>query len=211
MKKIIRSLCVILILSSCQEERNIPENFDYGTVENGVYRNKFFNLELSYNEDWSLKSTEQMTEMSEQVRKFVNEDEGNLKKNAKASEVNFAELFALFKFPTGTVSEFNPSLIINAENLKSLPEIKTPEDYINETKALLDDGPLTFVYREKPSSITIDGKQFAVIEVYNSDYNITQEFFATLQNGFVVAMVISYNDATQKASLHKMIDNLKFK
>ncbi|MEO5789237.1 MAG: hypothetical protein ACOH2D_12095 [Gelidibacter sp.] len=210
MKTIILSLCVVLLLSSCKEENKIPENFDYGTIENGVYSNKFFNLELSYNKDWSPKSREQMTEMTEQVREFVNGDNENLKATSKASEVNFAELFAIFKFPKGTVSEFNPSLIINAENLKSLPQIKTPKDYINETKSMLDSGPLNFVYKEKPNSITIGGKEFASMEVFSPDYDITQEFFVAFDNGFAIAMVISYNDDLQKESLHKMIDNLKF-
>ena len=209
MNKIFLSLCVILLASSCKDEHKISEDFDHGKIENGVYSNEFFNFEVPYNQDWSVKSRDQMTEMTEEVRDFV--DQGNLETTPKETQINFAQLFALFKFPIGTVSEFNPSLIINAENLKSLSAIKTPKDYINETKILLDEGPMNFVYKEKPYSITIGSKEFATMEVYNQDYNITQEFFAAIHHGFAIAMVISYNDDAQKESLHKMIDNLKFK
>ena len=210
MKKIILSLCVVLFLSSCKDENKLPENFDYGTVENGIYINNFFNLELAYNTEWSPKSRAQMTEMTEQVREVVDGENEDLKAKSKASEINFAELFALFKYPKGTVSEFNPSLIINAENLKNLPAIKTTKDYITETKDMLDGGPLNFVYKERPDAITIGGKEFATMEVFSPDYDITQEFLVTFDKGFAIAIVISYNDDIQKESLHKMIDNLKF-
>jgi len=48
------------------------------------------------------------------------------------------------------------------------------------------------------------------MEIHNQDYNITQEYFATLRNGFAITIVASYNTDAQREDLYKMLDNLKF-
>jgi len=127
MKKIILSLCVVLLMSSCKEEAKIPENFDYGNTENGIYKNEFFNFEMPYNEEWSVQTREQMAKISQSGQDIMAGDNQKLKNTLKASQVNVADLFALFKFPVGSVPDNNPSIIINAENLKSFPAVKTPQ------------------------------------------------------------------------------------
>ncbi|MEO8774402.1 MAG: hypothetical protein ABI263_07075 [Gelidibacter sp.] len=205
------SLCVVLFIYSCKEENKIPENFDYGTVENGVYANDFFNFELSFDKDWSVQSKDQMAEMTKKGQDLITGKNELLKKNLKASQVNVAELFAVFKFPVGTGSVYNPSLIINAENLKGFPDVRKPKDYMDAVRSLLDEAPMKLIYKEQHYSKIIGGKEFVSMEIYNQDYNVSQEYFSTIQKGFAIIMVISYNDDAQKEELYKIIDNLKFK
>lgn len=211
MKKTILSLSILLILSSCKEQKKIPENFDYGTVENGIYSNKFFNFDLSFDKDWSVQSKEEMAEMSKIGQDILIGESESLKKNFKASQVNVAELFGVFKFPVGTVSVYNPSLIINAENLKDFPDVRKPKDYMDSVRNLLDQAPFTLIYKKKLYSKIIGGKEFVAMEIYNQDYNVTQEYFSTIHKGFAIVMVISYDDDDQKEELYKIIDNVKFK
>ena len=123
MKKIILSCCAVLLLLSCKDDVKIPENFDYGKIENGVYDNKFFNFELAFNDQWSVQTKEQMHQMSENSRNTMAGNNQNLKNTLQASQINVADLFSIFKFPVGSVTGGNASLIINAENWKSLIKI----------------------------------------------------------------------------------------
>lgn len=211
MKKIILSLCVVLFISSCEETNKIPENFDYGTVENGVYSNTFFNFDLSFDKDWSVQSKEQMAEMTQKGQDLITGENERLKKNLKASQVNVAELFAVFKFPVETVSVYNPSLIMNAENLKGFPEVRKPKDYMDAVRSLLDEAPMTLIYKKQHYSKIIGGKEFVAMEIYNQDYDVNQEYFSTLHKGFAVIMVISYDGDDQKEELYKILNTLKFK
>lgn len=211
MKKVLLSLCVVLIFSSCKENVKIPENFDYGKIENSVYSNEFFNFELPFNENWSAQTKEQMYQMSENSRDVMAGDNQNLKNTLKASQVNVADLFAVFKFPVGTTQGGNASLIINAENLKSFPKVRTPNDYIAAARKLLDETPLILIYKQEPNAKTIGSKEFMTMEIFNQEYNISQEYFVTLRNGFAISMVATYDNAEDQLELYKMIDNLKFK
>ncbi len=210
MKKIILSFCVVLLLSSCKDEVKIPENFDYGKIESGVYDNKFFNFELAFNDQWSVQTKEEMQQMSENSRNTMAGDNQNLKSTLQASQVNVADLFSIFKFPVGSVTGGNASLIINAENLQSFPNVKTPRDYIMSARQLLDQTSLTLIYKKEPYTKTIGGKQFIGMEIFNQDYNLTQDYFVTLRNGFAVSMVLSYDNAEDQQELYKMLDTIKF-
>ncbi|HUH27340.1 hypothetical protein [Gelidibacter sp.] len=210
MKKILLSFCVVLLLSSCKEEVKIPANFDYGKIENGSYDNKFFNFKLAFNDQWSVQTKEQMHQMSENSRNTMAGDNHNLKNTLKASQVNVADLFSIFKFPVGSVSGGNASLIINAENLMSFPNVKTPRDYMVAARQLLDQTSLNLIYKKEPYTITIGGKQCIGMEIFNQDYNLTQDYFVTLRNGFAISMVLSYDNAEDQQELYKMLDTLKF-
>ncbi|RXJ50278.1 hypothetical protein [Gelidibacter gilvus] len=210
MKKIILSFCVVLLLSSCKDEVKIPENFDYGKIESGVYDNKFFNFELAFNDQWSVQTKEEMQQMSENSRNTMAGDNQNLKSTLQASQVNVADLFSIFKFPVGSVTGGNASLIINAENLQSFPNVKTPRDYIMSARQLLDQTSLTLIYKKEPYTKTIGGKQFIGMEIFNQDYNLTQDYFVTLRNGFAISMVLSYDNAEDQQELYKMLDTIKF-
>ena len=211
MKEIILSLCVILFLSSCKDAHKSSDNFDYGIIENGVYSNKFFNFELPVNDNWSVQTKEQIAEINKAGRDAMAGTNEKLKKNLTASQINVADLLAVFEFPTGTVPGTNPSLIMNAENLKNFPNVKSSEDYITSVNKLLSQTSVTLKYLKEPYKKTIGGKEFMAMEIYYEDYNITQEYIATLSNGFAISIVVAYENEDQKQELHKMIDNLKFK
>ena len=211
MKKIILIISVVLILFSCKDNKKIPENFDYGTVENGIYSNTFFNFDVSFDKDWSVQSKEEMSEMSKKGQDLILGENKTLKRSFEASQVNVAELFAVFKFPVGTVSVYNPSLIMNAENLKSFPDVRKTKDYMDAVRSLLDQAPFTLIYKKKEYSKIIGGKEFMAMEIYNEDYDVTQEYFSTIHKGFAIVMVISYDDDNQKEELYKIIDHVKFK
>lgn len=210
MKKIILSFCVVLLLSSCKDEVKIPANFDYGKIENGVYDNKFFNFELAFNDQWSVQTKEEMHQMSENSRNTMAGDNQNLKSTLQASQVNVADLFSIFKVPVGSVTGGNASLIINAENLRSFPNVKNPRDYMVAARQLLNQTSLKLIYKKEPYTKTIGGKQFIGMEIFNQDYNLTQDYFVTLSNGFAISMVLSYDNAEDQQELYKMLDTLKF-
>lgn len=211
MKRIILSVCVILFLSSCMEESKSAQNFDYGKIENEVYTNEFFDFEVSINQNWSAQTQEQMAEMAKKGQEMYGGKNQEIQKTLRPSDVNVANLLAVFEFPVGSVQVINPSLVITAENLQSFPKVKASADYMTSVRKRLDKSSLLMMYIKDPYPKTIGGAEFLGMEIYNQDYNITQEYFATLRNGFAISIVIAYDTDDQKESLYKMIDNLKFK
>src|ERR1041385_3488753 len=92
-----------IILLGCNNSNNIPENFDYGKVENGAYKNNFFDLELPIPAGWNVQSKEQNDKIGEEGRKIIGEHNKELSEKIKADEVNSATLLAVFKYRDDTV------------------------------------------------------------------------------------------------------------
>ncbi|WP_027126654.1 hypothetical protein [Gelidibacter mesophilus] len=210
MKNILLILSVLCLFSSCKKDVQIPENFDYGKIENGIYSNEFFNFDLSFNEDWTVQSKDEMRQMSESSRDILAGENQNLKNSLKASQVNVADLFTIFKFPVGSVESGNASFLINAENLKAFPKVRTPKDYIAAARQLLDQSSLALNYKKEPYTKSIGGKEFMGMEIFNESYNLTQEYFVTLRHGFAISIVASYDNPDDQQELYKIIESIKF-
>ncbi|MBK9455745.1 MAG: hypothetical protein IPO24_09235 [Bacteroidetes bacterium] len=43
----------LLLVVSCKNYIGIPDNFDYGKIENNVYVNEFFGMKMPLNEGWT--------------------------------------------------------------------------------------------------------------------------------------------------------------
>ena len=209
MKKIILSVFVLLILTSCKENDPKTADFDYGTIENGVYKNNYFNFEMPVNDKWFPKSKKDRILMSSKTKKTENKSDKS--PDVKGADVKNAVLFSIAKFPAEAVQTANPSMFINSVNLEGYPNIKSPSDYIAMTRQMLDNTPLILVYKKEPYSKTIDGVEFQVMEIFNQDYEVTQEYLATLRNGFAISLVMAYTSEMQKEELYIMLDQLKFK
>lgn len=166
---------------------------------------------MPVNDNWHVQPKEEQMLLTTKNKTESKAEKAKNDQQLKASEVESAVLFFISKFPAEAVQMENPSMFINAVNLDKYPEMKTSSDYIAGTRKILDKTPLILMYNKEPYSKNIGGADFEIMEIYNQDYNLTQEYLATIKKGFAVSIVIAYTSEQQKAELYKMIDNLKFK
>ena len=214
MKKLIilpAILFAILLISGCNLlERRIPENFDYGKAENGIYKNEFFNLEVRYPQEWVVQSKEQVDALREKGGDIVAGDNESLKRAVKASEVNSAYLLTVFKYEVGAPVEFNPSFMVMAENTKMVPGIKDGKDYLFHAKKLLEQTQLGYTISDDFYHKKIGSKEFYVMEASLSagGMSVQQEYMVTVLNGFSLAFVASYGNEEQKNELYSIIEKV---
>ncbi len=107
-----------------------PKKFDYGEIENGIYSNKFFDMKMILPDKWIFQSNKEISELMKSGEKLITGNDEKLKSMLKAAKITTANLFAGFKYEKGAPVDFNPSILLVAENLKSNPGIKTGEDYL---------------------------------------------------------------------------------
>lgn len=211
MKKIIYLFIVSVLLSCSDENKNLPENFDFGKIEDGTYKNDYFDMEVLFNPNWIVQDKQEMNNLVERGSDLVTGDNKNLKSIVKASQVNTAYLLAVFKHEVGAAVEYNPSFMIVAENTKNFPGIKNGKDYLFHAKKLLKQTQMPYSFEKEVLERKIGNSLFHVMEA-RLDYMgqiIIQEYISTVNKGFSLSFIISYSTDKEKSELYEVVNNVK--
>jgi hypothetical protein len=188
----------------------MPENFDYGSVENGVYVNDYFKMRLPFDASWDVQSKEEKEEITELGKDLI--EDQNFKRSIDASEISNANLFTAFKYELGTTENYNPSISVIAENINQFPHVKRGRDYLDEAKIIMEQMALdyTFSYQDNPKILGNQSFDILNVEVdyFGSTYH--QQYMSTITKGFSLLLVISYESDAQREELEALVDNIVF-
>lgn len=211
MRKVIYLFIATVLLSCAGEEKQLPKNFDFGETGNGSYTNDYFDMEVSFDPNWVVQNQQEMNNLVERGSDIITGDDENLKSMLKASQVNTAYLLAVFKHEVGAAVEYNPSLMLIAENTKNFPGIRTGKDYLFHARSALEQTQMAYSFEKEVFERTIGDTPFHVMET-NLDFmgkTITQEYISTVNRGFSLSFVISYTTEEEKNELHDIINKVK--
>lgn len=212
MKKVISLLFIGLIVCNCKKGVNVPLSFDFGSIENGIYDNTFFKFKFPVNPDWYILDNNETDRLYEIGNEVASGDNESLKKTLDASQINLAKLFTAFREQPGTNISFNPSIIINAENLKNSLTIKTNSDYLIQAKKLLAQTQMQIEFIEEKDKVKIGSQNFGFIKLENTLETgevVTQDYYYTLKEGFVLLIIMSYVEDEGKTEVYNMFNKLK--
>lgn len=214
MKQSIKLLLFIaaLALTGCKDKPIVEqEGFDYGTVANNKYTNKFFNIEMDVPAGWDVQDQQQREAMMEEGKEIAAGDNTMMKAKIKASEINSVNLLTVYQHKVGANVEYNPSFMLVAENLKNFPNIKSGDQYLDNAKKLLTTSAMKITQiGDKYTKRTINGIDFHTMDV-TMDVNgfpVYQTYMATVKDGFAIGYIYSYGDEAQKASLEKVTNSI---
>jgi hypothetical protein len=204
----------ISILTPCCNSNSQPDNFDYGHVENGKYVNDYFDCNIKLPEAWVVQSKEQTENLANTGRKLVVGDDDKMQAALKASEINTANLLAVFQYELGSAVEYNPNIMIVAESVKNAPGIKNGSDYLFQAKRVIQQGQFKYDYLSE----TFENEKINGTEFYKMDaqlnymgLEIKQIYYSTVLKGFSFNLIISYNSEEQKEILLTSINSMIFK
>lgn len=194
-----------------ETKKNVQKEFDFGKTESGVYKNDFFEMEVSFDPNWVIQDRQQMNKLAEMGGELMTGDDKILKTALKASRVNTAYLLSISKYELGAAVESNPSFIVVAENTKNFPGIKSGKDYLFHSKKLLEQSQVPYYFEKDMFERTIGKSNFYIMEA-RFDYlnkTIIQEYSTTIINGFSLAFIVSYTTDDEKNELYEIIENIK--
>ena len=206
-------LIVTVFLVSCGP-REKPTDFDYGHTENNKYINSFFELELTLPDQWIVQTKEQVANLAKAGKDMVAGDRENLKAAIHASEVNTANLLAVFEYEVGTAVEYNPNFMLVAENLKNAPGVKTGSDYLFQSRRFLKQSQIHYNYIDEEFKKEIINNQEFYTMNCSMDYmglNIKQIYYSTIKDRFCISAIISFINDEQENNLKRIISSMNFK
>lgn len=194
-------------------EIGIPESFDYGKVENNVYRNKYFNCSMHIPKDWIVQDEETIKQLTKTASDRVAGEDEELKRAVEVGQINSANLLAVSKLDLATALEPNPNFMILAENVSRAPNITEGKDYLEQAKTLMGRTQMNYSYiSDDFKTEVINGETFHRMDVVlnMNGNNIKQCYLATIRKKFAFVVVITYFTDEEKAFIDKHIQTLKF-
>ena len=207
-------LFIAVALTGCNNKPITEEQgFEYGSVKDGRYTNKFFDIQMDVPKDWDVQSQAENDAIMEEGKNMVAGDNKNMKAALKASEINTAGLLTVFKDKPGTTPTFNPSIMLVAENLKNAPGVKTGKEYLFHSRKLMLAGQMQYNHIDEDfAKREINGWEFYTMNV-SANYSgvtVNQVYLATVKDGFALGLIYSYADEAQKAELEKLINTVDY-
>ncbi|MCF7560187.1 hypothetical protein L3X39_06010 [Sabulilitoribacter multivorans] len=211
MRKAVYLVLISVLILGCKKDVNKPQVFDYGTIENGVYSNTFFGFKLPVNDTWYVLNNDEANNVYKEGNKIAAGDNSSLKEILSASDINLAKLFTAFREEPGTSMFYNPSLLINAENLNNAANIKSTSDYLREAKKILNQTQMQIQLMEEKENVKIGSQNFGYIKLKNTfeEQDIIQDYYVTIKNGFALAIIMSYVEEEGKNEVYTMFDALE--
>ncbi|MDO9255965.1 MAG: hypothetical protein Q7U54_10670 [Bacteroidales bacterium] len=213
MKTKLSALILFAIIASTCYSQSKPIDFDYGRIENSKYLNSYFDFEITIPANWIIQNKEQMEKMAKAGMDMVVGDDANLKAAVKVSEINTANLLVVNQYERGSAVDYNPGLVIVAENIKEYPGIKTGSDYLFQVRKLLNQSQVKYDYIDTETSReSISGIDFYKMNagIEYMGIGIKQIYYSTVLKGFSLNVIISFINDEQKAGLITAIDSIKF-
>jgi len=190
--------------------KKASEEIDFGTIEDSVYRNKYFGLTLTVPDDWNVQSQEARQQLMDQGGKMLAGEDKNLKAAVKASEKQTVNLLTAFKHPMGAPVPYNPNIIAVAERIRHMPGIKTGQDYYFHAKKLIESSPMDVTVREEGVKETLGGREFAVMEVDMGmgKMVVHQKYYTAIMKGYALAFIVSYSTDEELKLLKGILDSV---
>ncbi|MDW5287271.1 hypothetical protein [Formosa sp. PL04] len=212
MKSMCLALLILCVISCKKEVKNLPEDFDFGETKDNVYINPYFGLTFEYPSDWSLQSKHDIKAITDTGEKYLARENTKMGSILKASQINTAYLFSIFRHPLKSTQDYNASLSVIAENIAGNPEIMRGRDYLFNSKELLKQTPAQYEFEEGFDTKIIDGDTFDILRAKASygRHNVEQEFFCIVRHGFSLSFILSYTNGEEKAALYKIINSIEF-
>lgn len=214
LKTYLLSILLFSFLINNMSGQTEQTNFDYGEIDNNIYKNSFFNFTINIPTDWAIQNKEQIEALKRHGEALMAGDNAQMKAILKASEINSAILLGAFKYELGSAVEYNPGISIVVENIKNFPGIKSGNEYLYQARRIMKNSQIKYDHiDEEFEKIEIDGLEFYRMnaEMNYMELNIKQIYHSTTLNGFGFSIIVSFVKESNKEELMNILKTVKFR
>lgn len=209
----VAALASIVLILGCKEKPPAERMFDEGHVDGGRYVNDYFGLSMELPKGWVLQDKKEAQALMDKGVGMISKDKEEEHMLKKAMEVQTANLVTLFHYEPGSPVSFNPSFIVMAENVHSLPGIKEGKDYLFHARQLMESSRMPFTYDGELPDMIVDGVDFQAMKmsVHSPMASVDQNYYCAVKDGFALSVVMSYQDSATADTLRSILRTTTFR
>ena len=120
------SVFLLSVVASCNVKKK-EKILNYGKIENNIYKNDFFDVQVTIPEGWAVQNQEQMEKLVDESTDKIRSGNEDIAKQIDLSQQQSVYLLTVFRNdPSVETESFNYSFLMMAEKLP-LSNIKTGE------------------------------------------------------------------------------------
>ena len=209
-------LSVIAIQAANAQKEEIPKYFDGGKVENGVFDCPYFQFKMDIPEEWVGLDDEQMTALlnANLTEEQKEEAKGGFKAMEKTKTKNLpsAVLMWALEFEPGTPVEYNPNMMVVADNADFQKELKNDHEFLDKAvNDLVAMGNFAIDTVHGIDTIVIGGKEFlrAKIDAFGMQPSST-DMMIRLEKNFFLSFIINYQSEEVKKTEWRSLESVTF-
>lgn len=187
-----------LLLSGC------TKGFSLGYLDDGMFKNDFFNISMEINEDFTVLTQEQILQMQQVEDAVVIENDEEL-----AEQQVVYHLYAL-KYPVDHIGT-NPYIAVYTENMSYLDSgVSSKEDYVSYNMSFAKEMFTLSGFEADYTGIDklwIDDRQFAtsILTTQIEDIKMNKEMFTLVKNDYAICIVIGYDTIEDREELRDYV------
>ena len=131
----------------------------------------------------------------------------------KADLINTANLLMAHQYELGALVDSNSSILIVADNISKLPDIKTSADYLVNAQNMVKEFELDIEYiDEKIEKELINGVDFYKMKIVINymGFKVNQVYYSTISKEFSLYILITFINEAQQQELLNCVHSIKF-
>ena len=210
-KRVLVTMGVLFLVAqilACKGSTSI----DSGTLDTGIYSNDFFGFSLTLPDDWHPLDQGGMNKVTQAGGSALAGKNKKIKVSIQAAKNGSYNLLMAYQHPLGTRVPFNPAIGAVAQKVDKLPGIKSGRDYLLYIKRFMANSRVRMSFSPKIERVNIDGVDFDQLyaEANMGQTVVSQEYYASVQKGYVLSFILSYVDDDQYDVLQESIESIMF-
>jgi hypothetical protein len=213
MRNFILPFLLFLMLSSCSSTEK-EKILNYGKIENNVYRNDYFAIEVKIPEGWVVQNRDQIEQLTQQGEERIKSVNKELAKQIDLSQEQTVYLLTVFKNAVEEASpenSFNNSFMLMAEKLPN-DSFQNGKQYLVKAAQMLNQSGQYQRIDEGITAMQVDGRTFYKLKAFMDTPQLTieQSIIATVWNNYALAFILTYADKEQMKELDDVISSVSF-
>jgi hypothetical protein len=181
---------------------------DSGRWDGSVFVHEGLGLRVTVPGDWIIAPDESSGQLSSAGRELLSTGDPTGSAYGAEGQPTSRQLFAVYRYPLGTVKGINPSLVAALENVAARPQIQTAADYLQMLETFLSRGGTPMTFEPIVPSSELAGQEFAVLAVTLQpapDLVIGQVYHARRVDDSVFTLVATFSTPQQWAELEAVL------
>ena len=183
-----------------------------GTIENSIYKNSYFGMEIPFQKSWHILDARMVRALEQYGAKAVAGSNRNDIEQTKHAISKVENLVMATMYPISGEGYYNPSFTCTALSLNVARNISSGKDYLLLVRN--SPAPAKFAYSD-PSDIRqsrIDGVLFYVLarNTKYSGFDIHQEIYATVVKNYLLSFILTSETNEQCTALLQVLGKVRF-
>mgnify|MGYP000884226821 CR=1 FL=1 len=213
MKNTISILLIVLVSqlfadNSKSTDKKYP--FNYGKIQDNIYTNPYFGFSITVPANWTIQNKTQIDFVMSKGKDIIEFKDEAVSKAVDKMDISSMTLLMTSKHEIGAPVDFNPSIIIMAEDVSMYPGIKKGSDYLFQVKKQFQNSNMNYTMAADYDSLMLSDIKFDVLACTKDESIIHLNYLCAIRKKYALFFIMTYSNDDEKEELLNFVKTTQF-